>query len=158
MPAQSLKTFLLLAVMATPMPALAQTSASGVGRTQLALTARLVVPYHMKVRQATPATVVSRGPAGTEVELRLSAASNADWTLALSPDATAGGGLEMLDENGRWTSLASSSPSAMILARGQATDGTPVVVRLRMSRGRALTDLSRLRFVMTPSEGAITAR
>ena len=36
--------------------------------------------------------------------------------------------------------------------------GTPVVVRLRMSRGRALTDLSRLRFVMTPSEGAITAR
>lgn len=161
-----LRKLLFLVATLSPMPAVAQASAAGSGRAQLALSARLVVPYQMKVRQVAPTSVVASGRGGTEFEVRLVTASNAEWTLAMSPVATAATAknaasslevLEVLDENGEWRALSEAIPSAVILARGSATDRTPVSVRLR-TRGRSVADLSRLRFVLTPSEGALRAR
>jgi hypothetical protein len=129
----------------------AQVSSVGTGSARLNLNARLTVGYAMKVRQNLPARIVERTATATEVELPVTAASNANWTLSVSNQAAVASDIEILDANGTWRDLNEGSTAA-VYASGQPTNGQPVMVRLRLAPGASLDSLSSIRLLMTPSE------
>lgn len=125
----------------------------GSGSARLDLRASLTVGYQMKVRQAQPARVVTRSATSTEVELPVTAASNASWTLSVANPAAntaTAQGIEVLDANGTWRDLAGGSTTA-VYSSTTPTNGHPVIVRLRMAPGADVDSLSGIKFVMTPT-------
>jgi hypothetical protein len=133
----------------------AQSSTAGAGRVTLAVTAHLVVPYHLKVRELAPARVVSRSAESTELELMLDAAANVSWTLAVA-DGSVGpqtAGLEVMDGLGAWRPIAARG-APEVVARGGATNGERVTLRLRVRAEADARALSRLRLVLMPAEDA----
>jgi len=136
--------------LATATVAAQGTTSLGTGSARISLSARLLVGYTMRVRQAQPARIVERTATATEVELPVTAASNANWTLSVanqpgSPD------IEIFDANGTWRDLDGGSTVA-VYASGQPTNGHPVAVRLRLAPGATLDSLMSIRLLMTPSE------
>lgn len=125
----------------------------GRGTAGLNLRASLAVGYQMKVRQAEPARVVTRSATSTEVELPVTAASNASWTLSVAnptSNAATAKGIEVLDANGTWRDLANGSTTA-VYSSTTPTNGHPVMVRLRLAPGADVDSLSGIKFVMTPT-------
>jgi hypothetical protein len=134
----------------------AQTSV-GTRLVKVSLTARHDVPMRMVVKPLGPARVVATGTEGTELELEVRAASNADWTLAASfgSDARLAGDhlLEVRDEGGEWRSLSTGDRAPTVVARGQPTNGNTVFVRVRVAPGNGAEVYRRLRLVMLAADG-----
>jgi hypothetical protein len=123
----------------------------------LSLTARQVVPVMMVVKPIGPARVVAAEAGTTEVKFEVRAASNADWTLAISlgSDARFAGdqGLEVRDEGGAWRPLVIGDHAPIVVARGRPTNGTTMVMRVRVTSGNGAEAHQRLRLVMLAADG-----
>jgi hypothetical protein len=138
----------------------AQSSSGGVGHASLGLSARLVVPVHMRLREVSAPRIVERSAGGMILEIDVTTASNAPWTLAVATaePLRAGDPIEFIDAAGEGHHLLSVDGSPHVVAQGGPTNADRRTLRFRVdSRGAGLAALRVLLMPREGSSGALSA-
>ena len=123
-------TLLLAAALFTAAPLTAQQAAAYTngGRATVRLAAGTTIPVFLRATETVAFAQTYKGNGFTEYLATYTVRGNTRWTL----DATqVPAGVTLLDERADWT------PGAAPIGRGDATNGTTVLVRVRVADGTA---------------------
>lgn len=125
-----LLTALLLATTAAEATAQNFATAVGAGTATVRTTARTTIPEILRYRQTEPQVATWQAETFTEYTLKYQVATNVRWDLAA---VTVPAGVTVLNTQGDWTGEGAT------IADGTPTNGTEIVVRVRIADGAAVT-------------------
>lgn len=112
---------LAIAILAAA-PAQAQQVVAGRHAVTVHVTASLVMPPLLRVRQAPAVQVIARRGDTLTVAMDVAVAANLDWTLNVLPTDAATTPVRVQDENGTWRDLRTGSQGVTVAAAGPAND------------------------------------
>jgi hypothetical protein len=148
--------FLLLATTAAlllvPRIADAQSSATATGngaRATVRATLGLSVPTMFRVVETAPAQATWQGDRFTEFLIKFTVAANTEWQFAA--DALPHG-VSLLVRGGEWRG---AQDSDFIVQRGAVSNGTEVLVRVRVADGASPSWRDELKFTATQVQPAV---
>lgn len=137
-----LKTTILATMLIAPAVLGAQQSAvaSDPKTATVRATMRLVMPAMFRVAESAPAAATFQGERYTEYLIKYTVAANTHWAFAA--DALPHG-VTLLAWGGEWRG---GNDSDLVVQRGAVTNGTEILVRVRVADGASPNWRSELRF------------
>jgi hypothetical protein len=134
------------ALLLDPRIAAAQASASANGngaRATVRAVVGLSMPAMFRVAESAPAQATWQGDRFTEYLIKFTVAANTEWQFAA--DALPHG-VSLLVRGGEWRG---AQDSDLIVQRGAVSNGTEVLVRVRVADGASITWRDELKFSAT---------
>lgn len=138
-----LNTTMLAMLLIVPVAVDGQQSAVAVGngaRASVRASVGLTMPAMFRVAEVAPATATWQGERYTEYLVKYSVAANVQWAFAA--DALPHG-VTLLARGGEWRG---DKDSDLVVQRGAATNGTEILVRVRVADGASINWRNELRF------------
>jgi hypothetical protein len=129
------KITIIAAILLLPASAYSQHSATAFGkgaRAQVRATVSFAIPEFFRVVETAPAQATWQGDRFTEFLIKYTVAANTQWEFAA--DALPHG-VTLLARGGEWHGVESSD---LVVQRGAVSNGTEVLVRVRVADGASI--------------------